>query len=187
MCRNRKAFTLIELIVVILVLSVVIITAANFELFGRFEINDLDRNLRLQNDVYYIAALFCKDLSSAVGTSADWPISITTSGSNTSLITIWVDYNKNGVKDAYPTDRQVAYGYDSASYQVRRYDNYSASPGTYTVLSSKITAFVCSVPSSSNYVNFSVIARYTPASSVSTNNPSVSMFSAGSMPSVSLN
>jgi len=187
MCRNKKAFTLIELIVVILILSVVVITAANFELFGRFEVNDLDRNLRLQNDVYYIAASMCKDLSTAIGTGTDWPIAITTSGSNTSLITIWVDYNKNGVKDAYPTDRQVAYGYDSATYQVRKYDNYSGSPGTYTVLSSKVTSFVCTVPSASNYVKFSIVARYTPASSASTTNPEVSLFSSGSMPSVSLN
>lgn len=182
-----RAFTLVELIVVIMILSVVVMTAANFELFGRFEINDLDRSSRLQNDVYFIAASLCKDLNNAVGTSSDWPVAITTSGSNTSLITIWVDYNKNGVKDAYPTDRQVAYGYSSATYQVRKYDNYTGSPGTYTLLSSKITSFVCTVPSSANYVNFSITARYTPASGTSTTNPEVSLFSAGNMPSVSLN
>ncbi len=180
-----KAFTLIELIVVIMILGVVVMTAANFELFGRFEVNDIDRSSRLQNDVYFIAASLCKELNGALGSTSDWPLAITTSGGNTSLITIWVDYNKNGIRDA--SDRQVAFGYDSATHQLRKYDNYSGSPGSYTVLSSKITSFVCEVPATSNYVNFSIMARYNPSLSVSTNNPEISLFSAGNMPSVSVN
>lgn len=180
-----KAFTLIELILVVMILGVVVMTAANFELFGRFEVNDIDRASRLQNDVYFIAASLCKDLNSALGSSGEWPLAISTSGGNTSLVTIWVDYNKNGVRDG--SDRQVAYGYDSTTHQLRKYDNYSGSPGTYTILSRKVVSFVCTVPASVNYMNFSIVARYDPASGVSTNNPEVSMFSSGNMPSVSLN
>ncbi|MFA5430999.1 MAG: prepilin-type N-terminal cleavage/methylation domain-containing protein [Candidatus Omnitrophota bacterium] len=180
-----KAFTLIELILVVMILGVVVMTAANFELFGRFEVNDIDRASRLQNDVYFISASLCKDLNSALGSSGEWPLAINTSGGNTSLVTIWVDYNKNGVRDG--SDRQVAYGYDSTTHQLRKYDNYSGSPGTYTILSRKVVSFVCTVPASVNYMNFSIAARYDPASGVSTNNPEVSMFSSGNMPSVSLN
>jgi hypothetical protein len=81
----------------------------------------------------------------------------------------------------------VAYGYDSTTHQLRKYDNYSGSPGTYAILSRKVVSFVCTVPASVNYMNFSIVARYDPVSGVSTNNPEVSLFSSGNMPSVSLN
>lgn len=185
--RRNPAFTIIELIVVLLVLALILLAVSNFELFSRFQINDLDRNIKLQNDVYYVSSLISKDLNNAIGAVNDWPVSITSSGGNTSLITIYLDYNKNGVKDATPTDRVVAYEYDAASYSLRQYADYSGSPAVYSVLSNKITGFQCITPGVNSYVYFSIQARSTPSAAVSASNPEIQLRSAGEMPSLSVN
>ena len=170
---------------------------SSIDIFSRYHVVTSDRRVKLQNDASYVLEHMTKNITGtatrggAIGDINNPPIKIfyTIEGVNKIIIIrINVDWNNNGKWDGTSgtsPDKQIAYRYNSANYEIWYYSDYSGSPADYEILSSKITAFTPTYSSSNDYLEVELSACWDPAQPSSPDNPCLSMKNRISMPAVS--
>ncbi len=183
-----KSVTLVELLIAICIFAVIAIGFSSIDTFSRYHVMSSDRRAKLQNDASYVLEHMAKEIGKAIGDVNQTAVSVTTIGGDPAIMA-WIDYNQNGKRDSAPSDRQIAYRYRGASnYQIWYYSDYTGSPGSYDILSRKISAFSCSCSSTDNYVLAEVTTCWNPAATCGTlDNPALVMKNRIYMPAVSTN
>lgn len=185
--RQNNSLTLIELIIAIVLMGLIVLGFSSIDIFSRYQVIGSDRWAKAQNEASSVLEHMSKEIGKAIGDITQFPVTITPIGGNTGIL-VWIDYNQNGRRDT--GDRQIAYAYvDSPKFQMRYYANYSGNPGSYEIISPKITGFTRSL--TDNYVNIIITACYdpdgTPDACATRENPSVTMHTRIKMPLVSTN
>lgn len=204
--RHLKSLTLIELIIAMVLMLIIIMAFATIDTFCRVHLLVSVRRAQIQQEASFLLAHMTRNLvgtvnrGGAIGDPINPPVTLTTIGGN-NAITVWVDYNGNGRRDASPADRQIAYRYRPApNYEVWYYPDYTTAAGTYEVITQKkISPDFGNVPALLTYVlnpttdtlEIQVISCWDPDGNPdacgSRNNPSIRLFTRIRMPSVSAN
>ena len=203
--NNNKGVTLLELLIAISIFALIVVGFSSIDTFSRYHLITSDKKAKLQNDASYVLEHMAKEINKAIGDVNQAPIDTSTKIAGDDAIRAWIDYNQNGKRDTYPTDRQIAYrftdatGPPSGQYQIWYYSSCvgpncnlagSSSP---EVISSKISlADLGSTYSSGNdYVEVQLTACDDPDGSPvacgGLDNLSVNMKNRISMPAVSTN
>ena len=192
--RHNRSLTLLELLIAIAIFSLMLIGFSSIDIFSRYHVITSDRRAKLQNDASYVLEHMTKNITGtatrggAIGDINNYPIQSTNISGN-SGISVWVDTNRNGKLDLDGSDKQIAYTYNSANYEIRYYSDYSGSPAASEILSSKITAFTPTYSSSNDYVEVELFACWYPDGSPvacgTPDNPCLSMKNRIYMPAVS--
>ncbi len=202
-----RGLTLLELLIAVSIFGIITIALSNIDTFSRYHAITSDRRAKLQNDASYVLEHMRRNLmgtvtvtsgggwtgyGGAIGDYNNNPVSSTTIGGNNAIV-INIDYNNNGKWDGTTTDRQIAYSYSAANYQIWYFPPYSGgTPGSYMVLtSSRIrTNTSYTYNSANNYIEVVIGACWTPSSDATCGtptNPALSVKSRIYMPSVSTN
>ena len=206
--NNKKGLTLIELLIAICIFALIIIGFSSIDTFSRYHVITSDRRAKLQNDASYVLGHMAKNLTGtgtsggAVGDANNYPVQPTNISGNNG-ITFRVDSNNNGKLDG--SDKQIAYTYSAANYQIWYYSNYTDYPDSYEVLTQQnpVTGYshirpnfssdisqptYRSYSSANNYIEVQIGACWTPSSDATcgtADNPSLSMKNRIYMPAVS--
>ncbi|MCM8795781.1 MAG: prepilin-type N-terminal cleavage/methylation domain-containing protein [Candidatus Omnitrophica bacterium] len=200
--RLKLAVTLIELLIAIALIAVVAIGLSSIDIFSHYHVVSSDRRARLQNEVSYILEHMSKQVTQAIGDINQPAISFTGNAGGEQTMMIWIDYNQNGRRDAYPLDRLIAYRFTGLTgnppYQIRycpectdlmKCKTCNPSWPTTEILGQRITNFQFSYPSSDyNYVGVDIVACWDPtnlATCGNQDNPRVEMRTCIKMPAVS--
>ena len=142
---DKKAMTLVELILAILLLNVIIMTGLSMELGIRRIFSSTDFEAQLLTEAAPILTKVAADIMRSVGDNAspitNYPYNYSYSGGYYRYL-IRKDQNANGVADA--GDIFADYRYSPSSYTLE-YRPDSASGG-YVSLSDKVTSFSISAP-----------------------------------------
>lgn len=190
MSKKNSGLTLLELLIAMSILAIIVLGFASIDIFANRQVLSSNKRIKLQNDMSLILGYMTKDLKRAIGNTAisgQEPITIDSAGTR-----IYVDAGStsdeapgNGIRGDQ-RDHYVCYNLDGASHGLRYYRNYSTSPpGSYEVLSNKIAYFLTSLTSGNNTLSVEIRARWDPSSSVTVDNPEISMKNIVNMPSVS--
>ncbi|MFA5357156.1 MAG: hypothetical protein WC301_07155 [Candidatus Omnitrophota bacterium] len=159
--RLKKSLTLTELLISVCILSIIAIGFTSIEIFSRYHVINADRRIKTQNDASFVLRHMTNEITRAIGSASQSPISVTTIEEDPAVI-IWIDYNENGMRDSAPTDRQIAYRYrGDPDYEFRYYSDYSGSPSSYEVISKKAYGFTRS--STDNYLEVELQFCYSPS------------------------
>jgi hypothetical protein len=144
----------------------------------------------VQNEVSFVLEHMKKEIGKAIGDANNPAVASATA----TMLVVWIDYNQNAKRDTYPQDRQIAYEFIPAQYQIRYYPDYLApGGGIYDILSNKISSFTLSPLGAdiiTSVMNVTITACWdpdgTPTSCGTPDNPSVTMNATIDMPSVSI-
>ena len=208
--NNKKGVTLLELIIAVCIFTLIVIGFSSIDTFSRYHVVSSDRRVKLQNDASYVLEHMAKHITGidtqggAIGdvtnTPTSSPVSLTFIGGENAIV-INIDYNNNGKWDGTSTDRQIAYRYSAANYEIWYYSPYSGgTPGSPEVITSKkIRPNFSSTTSQPTYCSYSTSAPYNdyievqigacwdPAGTCGTpDNPALSMKNRIYMPAVSI-
>jgi len=185
----NKSLTLIELLISVCIFSLIVVGFSNIDTFSRYHVLSSDRRIKLQNDAAYVLEHMAKNISKAIGDANNRAVVIEDSNHR---VKIYVDLASNGYSSGdgqrgTEGDRWIAYQYSgSPDYEMRYYSDYVDSPGSYEVISRKISSFSGSF--SDNYVLAEVGTCWNPAVACgSLDNLALSMINRIYMPSVSTN
>jgi prepilin-type N-terminal cleavage/methylation domain-containing protein len=194
---NKKAMTLMELLIALILLSMIVLGIGNLEIFCRHAFLGTDRKTKVTNDATYIVEHMSKFIGKAVGDALNFPVN----GSNTmpagcdASLSVWTDYsptagNENGIVDS--GDRQVVYCFNNAAHEMRFYPDYVILPGSFEVLSRNMENWNLQTLSDfrrdKNYVNVNVTTCWDVSIPCGTvDNPRVTLETRIVMPSVSVN
>ncbi|HTY44945.1 MAG TPA: prepilin-type N-terminal cleavage/methylation domain-containing protein [Patescibacteria group bacterium] len=204
--RHLKSLTLIELIISLVLMSIIVGAFAMIDSFCYGHLLISMRRAQVQQEASFLVGHITRsivgssDRGGAIGDTINPPIAMTTIGGDTTM-TVWIDYNGNGRRDASPADRQIAYRYRSApNYEVWYYPDLTTAPGVYEVITQKkISPDFGNDPAQPTYVlnpsadtlEIQVTACWDPDGNPdacgSPKNPSIRLFSRIRMPSVSAN
>ena len=181
----NKSLTLVELLIAVCIFSLIVVGFSNIDTFSRYHVLSSDRRIKLQNDAAYVLEHMAKNISKAIGDANQAAVDTSSGISGDTAIKVWIDSNSNGKRDG--SDIQIAYRYRGATdYQIWYYSDYVGSPGSYEVISRKISSFSGSL--SDNYVLVEVGTCWNPAVACgSLDNLALSMTNRIYMPSVSTN
>jgi prepilin-type N-terminal cleavage/methylation domain-containing protein len=171
MRTDKKAVTLIELLISIVIFGLVVVGFMGIETFSRDQLISTERRSRLQNEAMLVLSHMNKQLMNAIGDVVNPPVTI---AGNT--VTIMTDTNRNGVNDV--GDTTISYIFNGNTIVFNP-------PGE--TLASHVQAFNV-VLADINYLNVSISTCWDPASPATCgtlSNPSVNMTSIMKMPSVS--
>jgi Tfp pilus assembly protein PilW len=196
--RPDKSLSLVELLVALSLFTLIVLGFGSIDMFGRVHLLTSDRRLKLQNNVAFVVEHMAKSLSGtdiaggAIGDINNYPVEPIIISVN-SGIAIRVDSNKNGKLDG--EDKQVAYIYSSADYQIWYYsdasitDSYDVLTGSHIRPDFSTTTTqptYCSYNSSQNYIELQLTASWDPAGIQGTiDNPQIIRKDNLYMPSVS--
>ena len=164
-----KSVTLIEVIIALVALSTIALYITAIESIGRQDLLVANRRTKVQNEAVYLLEHITRKITGviarggAIGNTsiaAQAPVDITTGILGDRALLVWVDFNKNGQRDA--SDKQIAYRYRPApDYEVWFYINYTDSPGSYEVITSKmIRPDFSTTTSQPTYVVYSSTLNY---------------------------
>lgn len=137
MRKGNCSFTLVELIIAIILMGFLVLSYFSIDIFTRTHAIENERRVQLQNTASFVIEHMKKTLSGAasrsgaVGGIAAAPLTFTTVAGDPAILA-WVDVNMNGQQDS--ADKQVAYQYNTATYQIWYYDNYTDSPLAYEII-----------------------------------------------------
>lgn len=174
--NNKKGVTLVELLIAVVIFSLIVVGFSNIDTFSRYYVISSDRRAKLQNDASYVLEHMEKNitgtntLGGAIGDINQPPVNLTTIGGD-NAITVWIDANINGTRDA--SDKQIAYRYSPASnYEIWYYPNYTDAPAAYEVITSKkirpdfsssiAQPTYCTYNSANNYIEVQITACWDP-------------------------
>lgn len=190
----KRSVTLLELIIAIVLLSIIIFGINSINSFSNYHVISSDRRANVQNQVSFCLEHITKEASKAIGNeSVAGANSVVSIVPNTSLA-IFVDGNRNGIRDTAGGDYWINYNLNAASHELRYCSNCGNSPScptcNYEVLSSKITAFTPDKDFSlGNHINISITGCHDPAQATAAcgtqDNPEVTMDTTAFLPSVS--
>jgi len=192
--------TLIELLIALALFSMIILAASSMQVFGHNQLVTGQRRAKLQNELTILLGHMKRQALRTVGASAAGPangVAIIALGGYPSL-QFYTDTTAaggigNGIRDASPPDRWVAYLYRTDLHEVWYYPNAgSASPilfgGAHEVIANGITTIGWAIAANTNLVTLTGLeARWIPAQACGPANPCVVMDSAIYMPSLSTN
>jgi hypothetical protein len=122
---NKKAFgfTLVELVIATILMTLLSLSYFHIDYFGRFHAINSDRKARLQNNVALVMQRLSKDASRAIGDYNHHAASVGQTIDGDQAIKIWVDVNGNGRRDTLAGgDRVVAYQFTDTG-EVYYYSN----------------------------------------------------------------
>ncbi len=188
--HQKKAITLVELIVAVTLVAVIILGINSISIFSHYQVISSDRRTRVQNEVSYCLDHMAKNMGRAVGDLSRDPIEWY--GDNKG-VRVRVDSNSNGEAD----DGDTWIGYRHEGNQILYYP--SDPDGSHIlaseVISNKILTTDESAPTETwglvferpefNNLVAVVRARWDPLSPKSKDNPEVSMQSMIHLPAVS--
>jgi prepilin-type N-terminal cleavage/methylation domain-containing protein len=202
---SRRAVTLIELIVAIIIVVVVILAINNLDIFSRYHLISSDRRAKLQNDVSRGLEHITKSVINAIGSEAVNGNNTVVLETATNSLSVFIDGNQNGVRDAVASDKDYWIGYRMDANNNLIYCSYSTTfdisecaNNNKETIARNITAFnlqkgplyfdATTGKLVNNYLDLEITACYNPAQACGTqDNPSVTMNSTLTMPSVSTN
>ena len=197
----RRAVTLIELIVAIIIVAVIILAINNLDIFSRYHLISSDRRAKLQNDVSRSLEHITKNVANAIGSEV-------VNGDNTVVLettpnslSVFIDGNQNGVRDTVAANQDYWIGYRRANNNLiycsysTTFDISECANNNKETIARNITEFDLDTGTSyfdtagkliNNYLDLKITACYNPAQTCGTqDNPSVTMNSTLTMPSVS--
>jgi hypothetical protein len=189
--RQKKAITLMELILASVLLGGVLLTVNGIDAYSRDKIVTADRRTRTQNEATFILDHMAKNISQAIGSSSAPGIEIS-GGSN---IKVRWDRNINAIPDDDVGTDWIAYLYDPATHQLNYDPTYPPLGGGWPAggetISNKVEAFQCIYTPGTNFVYVEVIACFRPNwatySCGTPENPTISMHTRIGMPGISTN
>jgi prepilin-type N-terminal cleavage/methylation domain-containing protein len=203
--KKKKALTLLELLIAVVLLSVLSLGFFNIHFFTQDQVIQGDRRARVQNDVSFALSHMAKQLrgtdqrGGAIGTALNPPDSLpveltTVNGDNGMLV--WIDFDNNGVRDD-TNDKQIAYAYDAANHTILFYPNFTDAPlVSEAITESRIMPDFSDdatarthvlYDQANNFIEVQITGRWNPDVNAALNNPEVRMTTRINMPSVSLN
>lgn len=193
---NNKAFTLIEILVGLGLVSLVFLTFISIDMFTRYQLVAVDRKAKMQNAISVVMEHMSKNLLLAIGNPLTdlSPIQAEfESGSHLKWIKIRVDSNANGMADI--ADKWIAYEYKTDSESIVYFSNvpeYGSPTGDSQVLAKRIKSFEVSdgiLPSGrlvNSFITFFISSRWFTESPIDHQNPEINMINSISMPAVSI-
>ena len=191
---RKKAITLIELLICLVLMGMVIMGFYSIELFSHYHLLTADRRAKLQNDNTYVLEHMVKKLSLAIGDSAHPALTRYSAGVG---IRVRLDNGTVlGVIDANDT----FVDYCLINSEVRYYTNTAGlstppATGTYQVLTDRAVPatgleFQGNMGASNilidNIITILLYLRWEPTLAVSPDNPTVQMRTTVLMPAVSV-
>ena len=193
--NQKKAITLMELLIAVSLVGLLSIGMWSIDLFSRHQLMTSDRRARVQNEASFALEHMAKEIIKAIGDKDNPAVSTAAIASDTA-IRIYVDLASDGQSPGdgqrgTSGDRWRAYRYRGAGapassrYQIWYYPNYINPSSTYEVISKKISYFAPTAID--NYVNIDLKSRYDPSADVTIDNPQVEMRVNLKMPAVSTN
>ena len=169
-------------------MSLVTLGFTGIDVFTRQSVISADRRAKVQNSIAYALAHMTKNIAKAINdpanpTYSNSPVTRTAIGSDTA-IEIRIDSDKDGRFGA--ADKQIAYSYNSATYRLIYYPDYSVL-GTNDTLSDKIVSDLSSTyvtyDNSTHYIQVNMTGRWNPSNTtVSPENPQLKMSADIAMP-----
>lgn len=192
---QKKAITLMELLIAVSLIGLLSIGIWSIDLFSRHQLMTSDRRARAQNEASFALEHMAKEIIKAIG-DKDNPAANTTAIDTDTAIRVYVDLAPDGQS---PGDGQRgtegdcwrAYRYRGAGasigdrYQIWYYPDYINLPNSYEVIARKISYFGPTIID--NYVNIDLKSRYDPSTAVTIDNPQVEMRVNIKMPAFSTN
>jgi hypothetical protein len=121
-------------------MGLLVLSFFSIDIFTRTHAIDSQRKAQLQSTVSFVLDHMKKNFmgtnlrGGVIGDAASTSITFATISGDNALLA-WVDQNGNGVRDA--ADKQIAYTYHAANYEMRYYANYTDSPGSYEILTNR--------------------------------------------------
>jgi len=190
MLNQNKSLSLMELIIALALMGLIILGINSINIFSLNHLLTADRRAKVQNEVSYVLECMTKEISRAIGNSANCPtncpVSVLNMGTDI-VLSARIDANKNGQSDSYPIDYDIVYWFDNTAHTID-YCNNSSGAGNVQcteTLSQTITSFNPTYNKANNYVGVAITGRWDPNQAVSPDNPEVSMSTSLNMPSVS--
>lgn len=193
---SKKAVTLLELLITIVLLSLIVFLFNNIDLFSRYHLISAERQIRLQNEVSFVLEHMHQHIIGAIGDASNFPIKPYTDNRG---IRVRIDDNPADGRIS-TTDSWIAYRHIGS--EIKFYDNAgdSDTPNSNSgiqVLATHIKKTpagstdpkewgVVFIPGPLNNLEVSITARLEPDKDVSPDNPELTMTSIINMPSVSL-
>jgi len=178
LAHNRKALTLIELLIAVILISVLLLAVISMDRFTRHHMVSSDRRSKLQNEVSLAIDHMSKNILNAIGDTVRPPFNFRADG-----FTVQVDTSGNGQLDV-GTD--AIYGYRLSNNQLLFCSNVvnvttgTCNSGQEEVISNRITALTVDQKDETgaikvNRCNLIVQARWNPALGRGPDNPEVNM------------
>jgi type II secretory pathway pseudopilin PulG len=130
----KRATTLLELLIALVVLSMVLFAFYNIQIFSDFQVVTSNRKAVLQGEAVNVLEHMSKQLKGVVGNGSAYPVELDPSGN---AIRFWVDNNSDGRlqnQTESPSDRLVFY-YHAADGSVIFCNNTNTAPYPGSTLS----------------------------------------------------
>ena len=185
MFKKKRAMTLIELLISMILMSLVLLGFFSIDSFSRHHVVSSDKRAKVQNEISYAIEYMSKYVQQGIGNFSNPPITIyPTSGAQTGF-RVRVDLNNPKTATDLTDDTWINFYLDGTALKT--------SGGTTETLSEKIVgAFVTEImpesPAGGFYVTITdpgaaqgmavdigLVGRYNPAVAASPDNPQVSM------------
>jgi hypothetical protein len=174
---DKKAMTLVELILAIILLNIIILTGLSMELGIRRIFSSTDTEAQLLAEAVPIMTMVAKDINQAIGDVvvplADYPYDYV-SGGGESQHWIRKDVNGNGLADA--GDTFVVYRYRDNSWVPPYTLDYcpDIGIGSYSLLSDRVTQFSIAAPVNGTS-NISLTLRKNASLAANYTNPQITL------------
>lgn len=159
---NRKTFTLLEIVIGIILLSVMILGAASFGSASEYFLQSSARKSIIINEMTYIIDHIAKYTAVATGDVTNLTNLPVSQGITATGATITIRYDTDGTPADYTNDTTVSYtwdGIDTLTFAI-------PSSGTPENLSSRVTAFSASMPEPNQVSIDTITVRYDPTVAV---------------------
>jgi Tfp pilus assembly protein PilW len=208
--RLIQGISLVELIIAIILLSIIILTVTNIQVFSKYHLFTSDRRVKLQNEASLGLEHMTKQVARAIGNEIiagnNSVVDIGSIGGESS-IRVFIDSNGDGQRDTV-NDLWIAYRFiinspPSKKFQIWYCPSCENNPCTRctpswgteeNIVSRNIQSFTVSKPSSplqQNYVTLELRSCWDPSTATLPNgtpdNPCINMSTRIIMPSVSVN
>jgi len=181
----KRGITLIELLISLVLMTMIVLSFASFDLYGRYHVLTADRRARVQNDVAFVLEHMTKEISKAEGDVNHQPILIPSPPPGGRMEQIQFNSKDCGCVmsyDFYGTPAGYPFGYlvEFCEWGV---------PAAGKTISKKITNVSPNYNVTNNYLDIELTGCYDPDGTPNTcgtpDNPSVTMRTRIKMPSVS--
>jgi len=192
--NHKRAITLIELLVSIVLLWIVLLGLYGIDIFSHQQFIASDKRSKVQNEASFVLSHISKNLLRAIGDidPANQAVTIT-AGGNTAIILATIDSSSDGIRN-FPGDSIIGYCFNNnacgpaagATTMVFN-GNMSASPAVAEVIANHVQSFNAVL--NQNYLNLTISTCWdpdgTPLACGTLDNPSMNLTSIIKMPSVS--
>ena len=192
--NRRRALTLMELVISLVLFSMIVLGIANIEIFCKHAFMGTDRKTRIMNEATYIVEHMSKYIRKAIGDAQNFPVSNDPIAGITcdNITRVWIDYNENGIRD--DGDRQIVYCFNNASHTIDYYPGFWTLPEPFTdntaheTISRNTIACISDFASNKGYVDINVTTCWNASIPCGTmDNPKMTLQTRITMPSVSIN